>query len=93
MPCYYYIYYRVKPECAEACAAKVHELTTEVEKATGIAGRILRKRGEPNLWMEIYEGVEDEARFESLMVDAVSRLKFQELLQEHTTRHIECFHD
>ncbi len=93
MAYHYYIYYRVDPERAETCAAKVHELIADVEQATGVAGRTLRKRGEPNLWMEIYEGVEDEAKFEWAIADAVARLKIQELLQEHTTRHIECFHD
>jgi quinol monooxygenase YgiN len=93
MAYHYYIYYRVNPEHAETFAAKIHELIAEVRQTTGVAGRTLRKRGEPDLWMEIYEGVADEAKFEWELAEAVARLKLQELLQEHTTRHIECFHD
>jgi hypothetical protein len=93
MAYHYYIYYRVDPERAETCAAKVRELIAEVGQATGVVGRALRKRGEPNLWMEIYEGVADDAKFEWELAEAVARLRFQEFLQEHTTRHIECFQD
>jgi hypothetical protein len=91
MTCSYYIYYRVDPAQAEACAAKVRDLLAEIHAKTGIRGRLLTKRGEPNLWMEIYEGVADEARFEWELADAVNRLGIQTFLQPHTTRHTECF--
>lgn len=93
MAYHYYIYYRVQPAHAEACAAKTNELLAALKKATGVAGRMLKKRDEPNLWMEIYEGVADDAKFEWELAEAVARLKIQEMLQEHTTRHIECFED
>jgi hypothetical protein len=88
----YYIYYRVNPDSAEACASKVRALFTAVEQATGVQGRLLRKREEPMLWMEVYENVEDEARFEWELAEAVDRLKMQNCLRENTSRHTECFH-
>lgn len=91
MPYAYYIYYRVDPEKAEACEATVRELLASVAQATGITGRLLRKRGEPMLWMEIYEPVEDEARFEWELAEIADRLGIQHCLQPNTSRHTECF--
>ena len=49
MTCSYYIYYRVNREKAQACEPRIRELFAAVQKATGISGRLLRKRGEPLL--------------------------------------------
>lgn len=87
----YYIYYRVAPDKAAACEPEINKLLAAVKQATGIAGRMLKKRGEPLLWMEIYENVSDAAKFEWELVDAVSRLKVQDFLQPGSGRHIECF--
>ncbi len=87
----FYIYYRVDPAKSAECGLRVRELFAAVQKATGISGQLLRKRGESNLWMEVYLGVRDDAKFEWELADAAGRLKFQELLQEGTTRHMECF--
>src|SRR4029453_2073579 len=51
----YYIYYSFEPGKAPACEARTRELLNSMKIATGVAGRLLKKRGEPNLWMEIYE--------------------------------------
>jgi hypothetical protein len=87
----FYIYYRVDPAKATECEPRVRELFAAVQQATGISGQLLRKRGESNLWMEVYLGVQDDAKFEWELADAASRLKFQELLHDGTTRHVECF--
>ena len=89
----YYIYYRVQPERAASCKPVIRELMAAVQKATGIAGRLLGKRGEPNLWMEIYEDVVDDAKFEWELADAAGRLKVQEFLLPGSTRYVECFED
>ncbi|MCW5606243.1 MAG: DUF4936 family protein, partial [Burkholderiales bacterium] len=62
-------------------------------KAAGVQGRLLRKRGEPLLWMEIYENVGDEAQFEWALADAAGRLGIQGFLQTGTQRHVECFEE
>lgn len=93
MASHYYIYYRVRPDAVAACEAKVRQLVASVAQTTGVSGRVLKKRGEPNLWMEVYEGVADEAKFEWELAEALARLEFQDLLQANSTRHIECFHD
>jgi hypothetical protein len=87
----YYIYYRVEAAKGNACASRVRELFAAVRKTTGVSGRLLKKRGEPLLWMEIYDNVGDEARFEWELAEAVARLQFQECLQAASARHTECF--
>jgi hypothetical protein len=91
MPHCYYIYYRVDPDKAEACEPKIRELLRAVKKGTGIAGRLLKKRGEPHLWMEVYENVNDEAKFEWELADLADQFKVKDYLESGTTRHMECF--
>lgn len=87
----YYIYYRVQPEKAAACERAVQAVLSSIHTATGISGRRMKKHGEANLWMEVYEGITDEAKFEWELADAAGRLKLQEFLLAGTGRHIECF--
>ncbi|OGA23731.1 MAG: hypothetical protein A3I02_14025 [Betaproteobacteria bacterium RIFCSPLOWO2_02_FULL_67_26] len=87
----YYIYYRIDPARAAECEARVKDLFAAVRKATGIEGRLMRKRGESNLWMEIYLNVTDDAKFEWELADAAGRLNVQEFLLPGTPRHVECF--
>lgn len=89
----YYIYYRVDPAKASACELKIRELLAAVRKTTGVQGRLMKKRGEPNLWMEVYENVVDGAKFEWELADAVARLKVQEFLLPGTPRYVECFEE
>ena len=85
----YYIYYRVAD--AAAAAPMVRDLQTALRKDTGIAGRLLVKRGEPALWMEIYEDVDDASAFERALAQLVSRLDFQRVLVPGAGRKVECF--
>ena len=87
----YYIYYRVDPAQVKAAGPRIKQLLAAVERATGTAGRLMTKRGEPNLWMEVYEGVADEAKFEWELAAAVNQLKAIEFLQPGNGRHTECF--
>lgn len=87
----YYIYYRVEPVHAAACGEAVGKLLDAVQHRTGIRGRVLKKRNEPLLWMEIYEHVADEAKFEWELAEAVAAAQIQPLLQAGSQRHTECF--
>jgi uncharacterized protein DUF4936 len=86
----YYVYYRVDPDRAEACETAVLNLLDAL-KQSGIAGRLLKKRAEPLLWMEVYEGVRDDAAFELELATAAARLRLNEFLKEGTARRMECF--
>jgi hypothetical protein len=89
----YYVYYRVQAEKAAACEPAVRAVLTSVRAATGAAGRLMKKRGEPNLWMEVYEGVTDDAKFEWELAEAAGRAGVQAFLLPGSGRHIECFEE
>ena len=89
----FYIYYRVQPEKAAGCEPAVRALLSHVRAATGVAGRLMKKRGEPNLWMEVYEGIADDAKFEWELAEAAGRLGLQQFLIPGSGRHIECFEE
>ena len=89
----YYIYYRVNPAKAGACEPRVRELLGLMRKITGVQGRLMVKRDEANLWMEVYENVADDSKFEWELADAAGKLKLQDYLQPGTARHVECFRD
>lgn len=46
---------------------KIHALFDLVEKQFGVRGRWMRRRDDPATYMEVYEGVADEAAFEALL--------------------------
>ena len=87
----YYIYYRVAPERAKDCEVRVLQLFSMLKETTTIAGRLLKKRSEPLLWMEVYENVRDDAKFELELERAAVQLQIPECLQEGSTRRLECF--
>ena len=87
----YYVYYRVTPDRAAACEPRILELFTTLQQTAGVTGRLLKKRSEPLLWMEIYENVRDDAKFELALEQAVTSLKLKDCLQEGTDRRVECF--
>lgn len=87
----YYIYYRVASGHAQTCEAQVLELFKLLKQSTDVSGRLLKKRSEPLLWMEIYENVRDDAKFELELAQASAQLKLNECIQEGSTRRAECF--
>ncbi len=56
---------------------------------SGVGGRLIRKRDEPGLWMEIYADVADPARFEPLLRQAVDEFDVEMFIDG--TRRTECF--
>lgn len=87
----YYVYYRVNRARSAEAEKDVLKLLAAVKQATGIAGRLLKKRSEPELWMEVYEKVRDDATFESELAAAVARLGIEDYLQTGASRRVECF--
>ena len=87
----YYIYYRVAPEHAAGLEARVRTLQSALAAETTIAGRLMKKRGEPLLWMEVYEGVGDAAGFEQALERLAQEHRVAEALQPGSQRRTECF--
>ncbi len=87
----YYIYYRVPPGNAAPARAAVAALQRELSEATGIGGRLLRRRDDETTWMEIYESVPDGAPFESKLAELVERHGILHLLASGSSRKQEVF--
>jgi len=56
---------------------------------SGVAGRLLKKRDEPVLWMEIYTDVADPVRFEHLLRQVVDEFDVEMFIAG--ARRTECF--
>jgi hypothetical protein len=63
----YYVYYKIAPEEASRFRAGVGSLFSLIEKQCGVRGRWMRRRDDASTYMEVYEGVQDEAAFEALL--------------------------
>ena len=87
----YYIYYRVaSPTRARKL---VQHIQSALEMETGIDGRLLTKRDDPSMWMEIYEGVGDGGKFEQALGAILRAADFTSALAAGSERHMECFED
>ena len=87
----YYIYYRVPAENAVRARTAVSALQRELSDMTGIGGRLLRRRDDEVTWMEIYENVQDGARFEVGLAELVERHGISALLAPGSSRKQEVF--
>ena len=63
----YYIYYRVDPARAGTIRAEIEKLLEKILKESGVRGRWMRRRDDPSTYMEVYEGVADDAQFAALL--------------------------
>ncbi len=70
----YYVYYRVEAGQIEALRLSVLDLFKVIENKTGILGRWMHRRDDPLTYMEVYEGVNDEAAFDALLERESARL-------------------
>lgn len=91
MPLSYYVYYRIEPRREADARARVEVLLAGVAHEQGVNGRLLRKRDEPALWMEVYEGVSDAAGFEAALERACAGSGIAEVLLPGSARKTECF--
>jgi Domain of unknown function (DUF4936) len=63
----YYVYYKVAPGELEQLRGKVQALFDAVQRSCGVRGRWMHRRDDSSTYMEVYEGVENEAAFEALL--------------------------
>jgi len=91
LPFSYYIYYRVAR--ADEARARVARMQRSLRERLAISGRVLAKRDEPLLWMEVYEGVVDAEAFESLLATLVNEVELSGVLARGSARKVECFED
>jgi hypothetical protein len=70
----YYVYYKLAPERVDEHRLLIRSLFDLVQGQTGVRGRWMRRRDDPSTYMEVYEGVQDEAAFEALLEREGARL-------------------
>jgi hypothetical protein len=87
----YYIYYKVPPANAASAFAAVAALQRDLAMATGIVGRLLRRRDDPTTWMEVYERVTDAASFEDKLRELADAQAVEDWLAPGDTRRQEIF--
>jgi hypothetical protein len=63
----YYVYYKVPPERLAEITVAVQLLFQTAKQNFSVHGRWMRRRDDPTTYMEVYEGVRDEAGFEDLL--------------------------
>lgn len=84
----YFIWYRVRDDSRET-ETVIRHMIARLACRAGVTGRLLRKRGEPRLWMELYEGITDPDAFERLLASAVDEFDVEMFCDDR--RHTECF--
>jgi hypothetical protein len=63
----YYVYYRVDVTRLDSVRFSIQELFKVIERETGVRGRWMRRRDDPATYLEVYEGVADDAQFAALL--------------------------
>ena len=84
-----YVYYRIRRDSAAARAA-VAAMFAEVERRTGVPGRLLARCDDPRTWLEVYEPVTRWRSFARALDEAVA-LYGAAALAEDGRRHVERF--
>jgi len=87
----YFVYYRIDP--GQRAAMPWAALFAEVERRTGIAGRLYGPADDGRTWMEVYEPVPAGHRqgFEEALAEAVSAVGMAGALPGGERRHVEAF--
>jgi uncharacterized protein DUF4936 len=89
----YYVYYKVPRENAVRARDAIERLQRDLAAATGVHGRLLRRRDDESTWMEIYEDVRDAARLEAALDELARRHGVSALLAPGGVRRQEVFQD
>ena len=84
-----YIYYRVHD--TDAAIERAHAMQHALAAQSGIRGRLLQRRDDPDTLMEIYTGITDVAAFEAALAAAVTACGLDTLIQPGAARHVERF--
>ena len=61
--------------------AGVEHLFASIERECGVRGRWLHRRDDPATYMEVYEGVKDQAAFEAVLEREGAKLGVQRMTE------------
>lgn len=77
----YYVYYRVDAGRLDVLRFSVQDLLKVIEQETGVRGRWMHRRDDPLTYMEVYEGVKDEAAFEKVLERETAKLGLERKIE------------
>lgn len=86
----YCVWYRVTDDGPDT-ETVLRSMMARLACRTGISGRLMKKRDEPRLWMEVYQGIVDADAFESRLAQAVDEYDVDMFVAGE--RRVECFID
>lgn len=84
-----YVYYRLDPHHADDAETPIRALMARLVCRCAVSARLLKKRDEPLLWMETYEGVVDPDTFTRELARAADEYDVGVFIAGD--RHVECF--
>ncbi len=84
-----YVYYRLDPRHVDEAEKPIRALIVRLACRCAGSTRLLKKRDEPQLWMEAYEGVVDPDAFEYELAQEVKACNVGAFIDG--PRHVECF--
>ena len=85
----YYVGYTVDRADAHELEQAVRSMQARLACRAGVVGRLLKRRGAPDTWMEAYEKVTDPSAFEQTLASLVDQYDIEVRLRDR--RHTECF--
>ena len=65
--------------------ARVERLFSAIERECGVRGRWMHRRDDPATYMEVYEGVSDDAAFQTVLEREGAKLGVQRKLEVFTS--------
>jgi hypothetical protein len=84
----FYVWYRVVRDDRET-EAVVRGMLARLACRTGVRGRLLKKRDEPCLWMEVHGPVANPEGYESALCQVLDEFDVEMFVDG--SRHSECF--
>jgi hypothetical protein len=84
-----YVYYRIDPALAAAAASAIETLLAMLAPHCATPPRHLTRCDDPDLWLEVYEGIADFASFTRRLAEAVHLLGYHRFIEGE--RHLESF--
>jgi len=86
-----YVYYRVSESHASEASIAAQRITELMRERAGVSARLMKKVGEPLLWMEVYEGVRETGDFLSTLRTCAELVNLERCLHADSARHVEIF--
>jgi hypothetical protein len=88
-----FVYYRIRADATTEAARRVAALFDALAAEGLPLGRLLRRRDEALLWMEVYEPVLDCGWAAERIEALAGHFRFAEVLMPGGIRKVECFED